>query len=399
MATRSVQRAELVFPDYEIANLPVSGLWNPEKRDIRDLLTGIWNNSMVGITSADSPFGVGDVHRGGTIAITGTAPGTVSFSTSSSYSRRHVNMISNHSTRRWTVAIDGVGNVWLWPDQTLLVTNSVVGWLHSGLTRWMPGLPSHGVTYNVHVDYALGDDANDGLAAGAGGAMKTIAEAAHRIQFLYDGSFNVQLAPGVHDVGSGLSVNSVSLGHDQFTITGDPLFPSLYDIQCDAGGACLSAQDGAIVTVSGVRFKTTGSGSTAVHARQGSTVDTGAVVYHNFPGGTHAHATTWASINVLSDYAIHGGGAFHVLCGENAYVNYGSFVVDIPAATAFTTFLRVLNCGVVSNGGVPMTFTGAGAGGATAGQQYLVANNGVAQIGTTLPGSTAGSTLTGGIYS
>ena len=312
----TLRRAYEVFRDYESLAVPASGKHNLPSRN-RELLE-VWSNAAISITSAASPYGVSPNDIGGTIVITGTSSGTVILGGVGSYLDGHINAVVNKSSRRWIVAVDGIGNLPLWPGQSMTVFNSRTAsgaaWNARKPSRWSPA-----GTTNIYVDANVGSDLNDGLAAGAGNAVQNIQAAVDRIQSSFDGSFNIQLAAAVHLVGSGVFVLGFVFGADQITITGDTANPAGYNIRCAAGGICISAQDKAIVTVSGVTFSTLGAGSTAVQARQQAIVDLNVCNFEDFRPGIHMECTTNASINILAGYTINANVGTHIRCLNNAY--------------------------------------------------------------------------------
>lgn len=332
--------------------------------------------------------------KGTTFYLSGGTCFTMTLGAASGFDQDFQCRITNQDSRGKIMAFNGLTSFFLWPGQSVTVMNqNNVWWCDPFIQRWHQ---TTGATF--HVNVSAGSNANDGLSNAAGGPLATIQEAVSRINQYGDGQFIISLADGTYSVGAGIIVIlTPPQNSNQIQITGNAGTPSSVVITCDAGGNCLNVQDGAIVTLTGAYLQTTGNGSTGAFSRQKAVVDLINVDFAGFPLGSHMLCTTWSSLNVLGDYNIFGDASVHINCQNNAYINYGSFTVTISTARAFTTFLSTQTSATVNNGGVAMTFAGAGVAGTT-GTEYAVQYNSVALIGTTLPGDVAGATGTGGQF-
>lgn len=172
-------------------------------------------------------------------------------------------------------------------------------------------------------------------------------------------------------------------------------------IRCNPGGVCLFGRDGTgTCTVTGVDFSTAGNGSIGINCSQFYQIDFGQVQFDNFPLGNHIAIADLGSMDIVGNYTIAGSAPSHIVLSGQAKLNYGTFTVNLPSALTFTTFLSVNALSWVNAGGVPISFTGGGAGGGSTGQKYNVSQNSVVNsAGTTYPGATAGTTGSGGIFS
>src|SRR5215211_430898 len=346
------------------------------------------------------------------IILNGAAMGTITFTAATGYSTTgHRNLILNRSSRRWSVAISGGETKWLWPGQALNVHRNDTVWAYDDPGLWMGqnGLNAAGAGNAVlFVSASAGNDANDGLVAGAGGALNKIQTAIDIAQYNFGIGCSIQLAVGTNSprgaetdvalysgASHGKPSNIIAIFGD--LVAGGPSRTS-YIITCPGPGTCVNAQDHATLIVQGVYFQTTGAGATAVSARQLAIVDIIDCDVGAFPSGFHISCTNQASIGILAGGAnpsinIRGGAAGHISCSLCAYINYGGSTVNLVGTPAFTIFATAAQGGQI--GGGPMTFTGTGA----TGQRYNVSLNAVISSGGMIfPGSTAGATSTGGQY-
>ncbi len=136
-------------------------------------------------------------------------------------------------------------------------------------------------------------------------------------------------------------------------------------------------------------------------ASQKSTLDTGILHFTDAPLGVHVSATGCANLNMLSSYRIDKTGAgvsgTHVSSTLGAQVNYGGITVTGAAGLTFSIYAAAADMGIINAGGVPASFSGFAG---VVGQKYGVAANAdITSAGTVYPGSIAGTTATGGIYS
>jgi len=327
-----------------------------------------------------------------TLVLGGTTSYEVTYTAPGGYPADHSNMIYNSSTTRARfINVAGWGTFWLYPLQWTIVSRNGSGaWMAQGPGRYKVA----GGTF--YCDPA-GNDSNDGLDTSQ--PMQGIQTAVNRVIADVEGLWTVKLAQGTYSVGSGVTiVVPAPAGSNQIVIEGDQASPTLYTVVCNAGGNCFNVQDGAIVTLRGLNLRTVGNGSTAVISRQKAIVDLFGVDFEGFPAGVHINVTTWASVNLLGNYAVRGNVNTHISVSNNAFLQYGTFTINITLPIVFANWLSVSNCSTVTNGGLAVNFVGPGAGVASTGTQYSVTTNSVATVGVSLPGNNPGSTSTGGIY-
>jgi hypothetical protein len=254
------------------------------------------------------------------------------------------------------------------------------------------------VTY--FVDNVAGSDANNGLAAGAGGAFATLAHAFSVVQNNLDTrgqTVTIQLAAGQswsNNVFSGTLIGGGVLTIDggAGTITGTGGLPALKIEQvanASLGNTFLNIQN-ATLTCSG--------GGAAIQVG-GGTVTTGAgVTFGACPAGQHVFidstAGRWLPLN---NYTISGGAADHclALAGGLCDTNNAALTVTLTGTPAFS----VCFVNATDGGGVIAYATYSGA---ATGTRYCASNNGYIDTNgggaNKLPGNAAGFVNTGGIY-
>lgn len=146
-----------------------------------NVANGMLNNTRLAKTAA---YPVVNADKGVTIALGGTAFYTLTFNAASGYDANFAVMVVNEDSGRGkTIAPNGVDSFILWPGQTCIVYNDNNTWrVLPAWQRWH--LPSGNTTVNC--DFILGLDTNDGLAAGAGNALKTYNKALYNCLHYFD---------------------------------------------------------------------------------------------------------------------------------------------------------------------------------------------------------------------
>lgn len=287
--------------------------------------------------------------------------------------------------------------------QTSIISSNIVQAPNSPfLPNDIPGLriPVVGGTLNVYVS-STGNDANSGTSASA--PFLTINGALAAVEAQYDLSsvtLQINLAAGSYGqfTVDGTNIKSKVLiqgaGSTVTTITGttDNTVNVLY------GGYC---------TVSGVKLTNTNptgtglvGGATCVFANNGSVFLIGSDV--NF--GTSAHgnhlwtagAATISSDTVGRPYTISGSAGSHYFATTAGSINLVDAVVTLTGTPAFpSAFAYATQAGTISVYG--NTYSGS-----ATGQRYSAANNAIIVTNgagaSYLPGSSAGVTSNGGLY-
>ncbi len=306
----------------------------------------------------------------------------------------------NTGTRRVVIdpfgseQIDGASSLSTYPNQsgTVFCDSSAFYSVGQLPCRWRATTPT------LYVDAALGNAANDGLAAGSGNALATIQSA---IDFGLNytdavvGGVQVIVADGTYV--ENLTVTQDTVGGNQVSIVGNTTTPANV-VLAASSGTILYVKDKGICTASGVTFTPTASGVTCLKAEQLAVADVSHFRMTSAPSGNHIVASNAATINITSNYDLVGDGSSttHFSASNGGLIAQEQFNCTITGTWSFVYFA---NC--TDRGGIHRT-TGTISGGTVTGQRYL--SQLVASINTNggganfYPGDVAGSTAFGGQY-
>lgn len=336
---------------------------------------------------------------------------TITFGAPSGYSSVFTCLVVNRNTLACTfVAISGFSGspVKLWPGESILLQRDGSTW--APCYNIAPKRYKNLAGINLYVGNGStgSDTANDGLQSSR--PFQKIQKAVDVAQFECDGGVTINILAGTHTVPAGqtsvIRVTGPAIGADLILVQGDTTGTAQtgFVIQCPTGGSSVDVQDNGILVINGCYLTTAvGGAATLVNCRQQAVLDLNGCDLGNTVGGSHISCTTSGSINIGNNAGnptcmnVRGAATQHVGCSNNGYVNYGSFNVAIPSALSMGFWFSAANCGIISNGGAPMTYSGAGLAGTT-GTRFSVAQNAVVVSGATEPGNTAGTTATGGLH-
>lgn len=239
-------------------------------------------------------------------------------------------------------------------------------------------------TYYVRSD---GSNSNSGLADSASGAFLTIAKALSVAASLDCSIFQLTIQIGaatwtevinlprmifsLRPILTGIgSTTIIDPGAVNSSIVNDGATPwQVNNLKvANAGLACLNALNGGIISFSGIEF---GAASTF-----------------------HIFAQANSSIVATGSYSISGNAVIHMQ--PNGYVFVSGVTVTITGTPAITIYAVAQSCGFLS--AASLTFVGT-----FVGKRYSALDNGVIFVNGAganyFPGTIAGTTATGGIYS
>lgn len=240
-------------------------------------------------------------------------------------------------------------------------------------------------TYYVRTD---GSDSNTGLADNAAGAFATIQRAMDVVGTLDTGvsSVTVQVRAGAY---TGPALVPTMVGAGLLEIVGDTTTPA--NCAVSSTGACFQAADGARAAVRG--FKVSGFGG--IRGIRG-----GGLFYANMDFGVcssyHVEAANGGWMQSTGSNAITGSSPRHITCSAASRVYVPGGTYTLTGSPSFSdAFARSTAASVVQIQGT--TFSGS-----ASGVRYRAELNGVVDTAgagaSYLPGSTAGTTATGGQY-
>lgn len=245
-------------------------------------------------------------------------------------------------------------------------------------------------TYYVRSD---GSDSNTGLVNSSGGAFLTIQKAIDVVVGTLDlGGNNVTISVGSGTF-AGLSMTSRQTGAGDITVQGDLTTPSNVTV-----GAILVSGAGCRLFVGGMNIDK-GTGSYCLRADTGGFVRaTGLMRYSSTSGGHRIISDKGGVIEVRANEQIAG-----TVAGAH-YLAISNGIIDCTAANTWTAVSTPEQTGAFAwalAGGIISAASNVTSGSFT-GPRYLASLNGVINAnggGASLfPGSTAGSTATGGQY-
>jgi hypothetical protein len=245
-------------------------------------------------------------------------------------------------------------------------------------------------TYYVRTD---GTDTNIGTVNSAAGAFLTIQAAANAATDLDLNGFNVTIQVGAGTYTGAITLRPV-VGNGTITILGDATTPANVVISTTSA-SCISATSIPIGwTINGLKLQTTTSGHCISLAR-GSVL-----AFLNIDFGASAQSHIYAQHGSLAiatgNYNVTGGAAYHWNAEENGLIDVQARTLTITNTPAFSSQFAIAFTGgsIRCNG---CTFSGS-----ATGVRYNASMNGkiyADDAGTTaLPGDSAGSTATGGVY-
>ncbi len=249
----------------------------------------------------------------------------------------------------------------------------------------------------IYVDPVNGNDNNDGLVAGSGGAFLTRQEAwdaaANRID-LHGHNLIIQHAAGTYTDTLVTDGNVPVGGH--IILQGDTTTPDNVVISPAGTANGIQVDTPLCTAIKGFKFQSTTSSGIAVYAHEGGcAVINGPVDFGVWPG-THI-AANHAYILITSSYTISGPTATHLSSSFGGDIEYiGGTTVTITGTPLLGTFASALDAGTVSAGSI--TFSGSAS---STTSQYNAQLNGIIDTHTGspanyFPGGTAGTTATGG---
>jgi hypothetical protein len=252
----------------------------------------------------------------------------------------------------------------------------------------------------VNVDVANGNNANDGLATGAGNALQTIQKAVDLIATQWDLNGQAVTISVVGNPTEAVYVTTPFLGGTDFAgvaIQGDLTTPS-NRIWTHSGGVCLAAFYGAVIAIGGFELVTSSlalwaASQGAIITVNGNMVFGAAPTAHMYAADGGAVICNSHSYSIVSDFGA------HYIATPASTIDSNSNTVTISGGLTMTNAFAVANNGVVNatgntysanptgkrfsifNGGTLITGAGApatyfpgtvaGTGGTTAGGGFL----------------------------
>lgn len=244
-------------------------------------------------------------------------------------------------------------------------------------------------TYYVRTN---GNDANTGLVNDASGAFLTIQRAMTVICAELDtAGYAITIQVGDGSYAGGLVLSVPWTGGSQITLTGNASNPENVIITADTGLACTATLP-AIFTIQNLSLIPSGAGGSLI-----SNTGTGTIAYSNIRFGATAgrHILSGAVGSVVQcngNYSIVGSAYSHFAATTGGSIICSSKTITISGTPAFSaTFAESSHLGIMYI--YHNTYTGS-----ATGARYNVTTNSDVFSDATLPGNSAGSVATGGLY-
>jgi hypothetical protein len=237
-----------------------------------------------------------------------------------------------------------------------------------------------------------GNDANNGRADNAGGAVQSIQKAVDLAKALDSAGFTVTInvRAGVRTVGA--VVNGPLVGGGALDIIGDIATPSNCVVNATSAD-CFFYTNRARGTVRGFKVTTATSGN-CLKAYLGANLTYGNMEF-GACAGMHVDMGTEANVLPSFDYAISGGAVGHFHTGAPGSLIAGAITITLTGLPVFSAYFSGTAGGYQAL--APITFVGS-----ATGKRFLAHKNGTIDVGTTsltfLPGDVAGTTESGGKY-
>lgn len=250
-----------------------------------------------------------------------------------------------------------------------------------------------------------GNDANPGTSPAA--AFQTIQAAYFRLMNNYDSNgypATIQLANGTYT--QGLLANQPPGLFGVITILGNAASPGSVIIN-SGNGVCVTATAGAVLSLNGLTLIAAGTPSVFSASGAGIVATYDAFVYIQnlvFGACSNAHMLASASSTIAVPataanqipYTISGSAPYHAVSSVACVVSIVGANITLTGTPAFSgAFVIAQNGGYINFNSTSFT-------GSATGVRYLANTNGMvlgtAGVSTYFPGSSAGSTATGGLY-
>jgi hypothetical protein len=234
---------------------------------------------------------------------------------------------------------------------------------------------------------STGNDGNDGLTVGT--PFLTLQKAIDEAQKLDCAGYDVtiQLANGTY---GGAAASRALVGGGMLVIKGNETTPS--SVVLSTG---LAFANGVHAKVVGVRIAIATDLIHALSAGNGVMLRIGKVEFGGVGANAdHIFSDSPCQIVLEDNYAITGGARRHMNIGAG-YLTGVNRTFTLTSTPAFTQFIAASSCGTVALSNPTIS-------GSATGSRYIAETNGVintfGKATTFLPGSTAGTTPSGGIY-
>ena len=362
-----------------------------------------------------------------TLIANGIGTLSIAFQTSTTYTTGFVVNIWNQGVRGALVMMPPeIGSsFWVYPGNTVQVyynqtTNLMATYPEyakpigistvANLLQRFPASMLNTFQPTFYVDQVVGNDNNDGLAIGTGGAFASMSQAWDFMQSFVDfqaQSPQIQLASGhiytaSNDPNGALFLFGSMVGAHNVYINGNTTAPSNYVLSNGTSNSIIvNVNDGPVITWRGISISSGGNtGCVGIDAARNVVCDFQYMEWSGFSGGQPVQATDGAQLSFTGNGTVSNGASdAFVYAGPGGYVEFGAVIYTMAVASGnfANAFLYAAGSGaniIVDSGA---SFPGAGNGTNTNGTSAFATLNAVIQRnGATIPGNGI-ATTNGGI--
>jgi len=245
-------------------------------------------------------------------------------------------------------------------------------------------------TYYVRSD---GSDTNDGLSDSSAGAFLSIQKAVNTAAAMEFNGFNVTISVGSGTYGAA-TLKACSLQGGSVSLIGDTTTPGNVVISASSASA-ISGNNAGEWTVKGFKVSTTTSGS-GIDTRGYTNINVGNMDF-GACATNHIYARDSGRISVVADYVITGSATVHMYSSGLGNVVMSGRTVTLNGTLTFSQFALAVSVANIYAGACTFTVNGS-----VSGTRYYAGLNGVINTNgggaSYLPGNSAGSVASGGVY-
>lgn len=345
---------------------------------------------------------------GKTITLGGSAQFTLTISAASGYASYCGFLITNlaSETRSKTIAANGVTSFFLYPGQTVLITNESGTWNPGPVAgRWRL---TSAVTFYIRPD---GADVNDGLANSTTGAFQTAnaawSSAVRNLDLNARTDFIIKhtCASPPCTISTNGQLLAVNTSPGTFggiaSYQGDCSTPANVILSPGSAGKFADIQftlAAGILNICGFTLQGGANVENGIYVSGGSKVNIiGGGMVFGAVNDNDMHANSTGSIFINNSYSVTGSKNAHIFVQRNSFIEYGSsYTVTLVSTPAWAVaYVRAFFSGLFAPSN-QVTFVGS-ATGATFNVQYnaVIDNNGVGCAG--FPGNSSGTAANGGL--
>lgn len=297
---------------------------------------------------------------------------------------------ANWTTVNPTMAQGEIG--WETDSSRIKIGNGTTAW--NSLAYWTGQFRERLTAARSYYVRSDGNDSNTGLVNTAGGAFLTIQKAVDTVAALDLGTFDVTIFIGTGTWTAPVTLRSL-VGSGECIIRGINA-DTTSTIISTTSSDCFSGTCRGSYYFRYLKLQTTTSGNCLSVYGGGAFLFYSDINFGTAPSSSHILAARGAYVLARGAYTISGGSYSHFGIYDSAALSLGAFTVTLTGTPAFTGGFCVTSraaSAVIASA----TFSGS-----ATGSRYITDLNGVIYVvgagATYLPGSTAGSTATGGQY-